>query len=60
MDEVHAELGREESERRADLRTVADEHHLAVLEALAARQILENGAEVADLLRRMVVVRHSV
>ena len=58
--EVHAELRGDEAERRAHLRSVADEDDLAVLQPLALGQVLLDGAQVADLLRGVVVVAHAV
>ena len=58
--EVHAELRRDEAERCAHLRAVADKDDLAVRELLPARQVLEDRAQVADLLRGVVIVAHAV
>ena len=60
LHEVHAHLGADEHLRDAHLGAVAHEHHLAVLDALAFRQVLHHGHEVAHLLGGMVVVRHAV
>lgn len=58
--EVHAELRRDEAERCAHLRAVADKDDLAVLEPLSRRQVLTDRAQVADLLRGVVIVAHAV
>ena len=57
---VHAELRGDEAEGRAHLRAVADKDDLAVLQPLALGQVLLDGAQVADLLRGVVVVAHAV
>ena len=57
---VHTELRRDEAERCAHLRTVADKDDLAVFEPLARRQVLADRAQVADLLRGVVIVAHAV
>ena len=57
---VHAELRGDEAEGRTHLRSVADEDDLAVLQPLALGQVLLDGAQVADLLRGVVVVAHAV
>ena len=58
--EVHTELRRDEAERCAHLRAVADKDDLAVFKPLARRQVLADRAQVADLLRGVVIVAHAV
>ena len=57
---VHAELRGDEAEGRAHLRAVADKDDLAVFQPLALRQVFLDGAQVADLLRGVVIVAHAV
>ena len=57
---VHAELRGDEAEGRAHLRAVADKDDLAVLQPLALGQVLLDGAQVADLLRGVVIIAHAV
>jgi len=60
VDERHAEVRGEHARRGADLRAVAHKDKLAVLERFARWQMLEQRAQVAQLLRRVVVVGHAV
>ena len=58
--EVHAEMRRDHAKRGADLRAVADEHDLDVLQLLSGGDIFKNGAHIADFLRGVIVVAHGV
>ena len=53
-------MGGDEAQGGAHLGAVAYKHHLAVRQLLPPGQVLGHGAQVADLLRGVVVVAHAV
>ena len=58
--ELHAQLCGDHCQGCANLCRVAYEYHLAVFQFLSSRKVLNDRTEVADLLGRMIVIRHSV